>query len=120
MPLVDACVTEWRITLLSDAMVLIVPLVDACVTEWRKRGLHDIRLAECHSLMPVLLNGGRQQRDNKLLHIAVPLVDACVTEWRTEKGGTDPTAGTCHSLMPVLLNGGGRLRGDSHRCCATR
>ena len=37
VPLVDACVTEWRRHPLHPRRTLrnLVPLVDACVTEWR-------------------------------------------------------------------------------------
>ena len=61
VPLADACVTEWRI--LTDAPQLAhmqVPLADACVTEWRVGGnVFPIAHSLCHSLMLVLLNGGR-------------------------------------------------------------
>ena len=60
VPLVDACDTEWRkkaekVGKRADA----VPLVDACDTEWRIAAA-AIRgdALQCHSLMPVILNGG--------------------------------------------------------------
>ena len=61
-----------------------VPLVDACVTEWRRQQLAQLFCtAGCHSLMPVLLNGGGV--GGSAVHPdIVPLVDACVTEWRCQ------------------------------------
>ena len=61
VPLADACVTEWRgVKLVSRGAASLVPLADACVTEWRqnKEGLVQ-HFKKCHSLMLVLLNGGR-------------------------------------------------------------
>ena len=60
VPLVDACVTEWRRRTASHSRKAqsMVPLVDACVTEWRPSARGLMRMAR------------------------VPLVDACVTEWR--------------------------------------
>ena len=60
-----------------------VPLVDACVTEWRSVADRNRSTLElCHSLMPVLLNGGTADLEHSLARTLVPLVDACVTEWR--------------------------------------
>ena len=63
----------------------IVPLVDACVTEWRIRIRNpgNPQSITCHSLMPVLLNGG-PEAIRHAQSASVPLVDACVTEWRPE------------------------------------
>ena len=88
VPLADACVTEWRS--LRRLVVLpnyTVPLADACVTEWRKFHLRACpKWSQCHSLMPVLLNGGIGYKVLTLLE-SVPLADACVTEWRLNNEG---------------------------------
>ena len=62
-----------------------VPLADACVTEWRKK--HGQALWQqnpCHSLMPVLLNGGCGADGGQGAGAEVPLADACATEWRVK------------------------------------
>ena len=60
VPLVDACDTEWRMSIgIPRRKAVVVPLVDACDTEWRSRGSSCRRWQlGCHSLMPVILNGG--------------------------------------------------------------
>ena len=60
VPLADACVTEWRNDLQKRQKKSEVPLADACVTEWRRMHFLASSLLNswCHSLMPVLLNGG--------------------------------------------------------------
>ena len=61
----------------------------------------------CHSLMPVILNGGFLFLWFEV-YACVPLVDACDTEWRPYAVGDGEDADIqCHSLMPVILNGGG-------------
>ena len=61
-----------------------MPLVDACVTEWRLTAASSgtVHSGWCHSLMPVLLNGGPSAPYTYRTTNLVPLVDACVTEWR--------------------------------------
>ena len=84
VPLVDACDTEWRCQPPLHYRGKYVPLVDACDTEWRIMLMSNLQpTVECHSLMPVILNGG--------------IEDLGVAVQETQ----------CHSLMPVILNGGG-------------
>ncbi len=107
VPLADACVTEWRSFTITPAHACLVPLADACVTEWRHNVFYILRIGVwCHSLMPVLLNGGSTQVREPMA-TKVPLADACVTEWRLiPQQHRIPLLPRCHSLMPVLLNGG--------------
>ena len=97
VPLVDACDTEWRwYDFDVNNTGTLVPLVDACDTEWREhRGrCREVAFLRCHSLMPVILNGGVESMKDTSCG-SVPLVDACDTEWRkrlvddpdTEKNG---------------------------------
>ena len=59
VPLADACVTEWRLLACVSCFFDVVPLADACVTEWRLEQDNGFYVTtKCHSLMPVLLNGG--------------------------------------------------------------
>ena len=83
VPLADACVTEWRFRkVLRNIDPEAVSLVDACVTEWRQHTtLQRFNPHLCHSLMPVLLNGGLMPCILGTPPV-VPLADACDTEWR--------------------------------------
>ena len=84
-----------------------MPLADACVTEWREISERYHAIAQCHSLMLVLLNGGaRGPRAAPRSGSLMPLADACVTEWRRHFTHHLRRFLQCHSLMLVLLNGG--------------
>ena len=61
VPLVDVCDTEWRCAMTMHGKPgSLVPLVDVCDTEWRPLARNaNARCTSCHSLMSVILNGGK-------------------------------------------------------------
>ena len=82
VPLAAACVTEWRPKKHPAMTLNKVPLAAACVTEWRCKAAYGVvDCGVCHSLMPVLLNGGIPSH-TLTRRLKVPLADAYVTEWR--------------------------------------